>query len=151
MNGEQDPEGERFVVTPQPHDPAHGNDEDVGTGFVGLSPAGGTWIAPGERRRALGRHVANPDDPPVPLSLRDRPARPPAPDSYFLGRMAIVQGQIYLVGLIFIVQLWLITLALWELLSGRPQAVWGIALASGIGFVIALVVALWPRRRVRGQ
>jgi hypothetical protein len=149
VNSAGSPPDEPFVVTPQPHDLAHGETNDA-AGFAGLSPAGGTRITPRERERMRRRHVANPDDPPVPPSLRDQPAWPPAPDSYFLGRMAIVQGQVYIVGVILIVQLWLITLALWEMLSGRPQAVWGIAIASGIGFLLALVVALWPRRRSRG-
>jgi hypothetical protein len=67
------------------------------------------------------------------------------------GRIAIVQGQIYIVGVIVVVQLFLITTALYELLSGRPGTLWGIAGASFLGFVVALIVTLWPRRRVQGR
>jgi hypothetical protein len=94
--------------------------------------------------------VANPDDPPV-----QRPpqgSHGPLAGPYELGtpgRIAIVQGQVFLVGAILVVQLWLITDALYSLLSGRTQDLGWLALASGAGFVIALVVWLWPRRRVR--
>lgn len=96
-----------------------------------------------------GRQVANPDDPPV-----RRPPRGPQgvlPGPYYLGlpgRIAIVQGQVFIVAIIVIVQLWLVTDALYELLSGRTNNLLWLALASGIGFVLALIVAVWPRRRV---
>jgi hypothetical protein len=67
------------------------------------------------------------------------------------GRIAIVQGQIYIVGVIVVAQLFLVTTALYELLSGRPETLWGIAAASFLGFVVALVVTLWPRRRAKGR
>ena len=92
------------------------------------------------------RHVANPDDPPV-----HRPPRGPWPAPFYLGlpgRTAIVQGQVFIVAVILIVQLWLITDALYELLSGHPGFLGWLALASGIGFVLALIVTFWPRRRI---
>jgi hypothetical protein len=87
--------------------------------------------------------VANPDDPPV--------QRPPQGSHGLLagpqdlgtpGRIAIVQGQVFIVGAILVVQLWLITDALFSLLSGVTQDLGWLALA------IALVVWLWPRRRL---
>ncbi len=110
---------------------------------------GGTWVGPDAPHVMRRRRVANPDDPPVAPPLDDVRERPASPDSYFLGRMAIVQSQVYIVGVILVLQLWLITTALYELLSGRPQSLWGLTIASGSGFVVALVVALWPRRRGR--
>ncbi|HUY79307.1 MAG TPA: hypothetical protein VMV29_21235 [Ktedonobacterales bacterium] len=62
------------------------------------------------------------------------------------GSIAIAQGQIFIIGAILIAQLFLITTALYELLSGRTQLLWWIAGASLVGFVVALVVTLWPRR-----
>ena len=64
------------------------------------------------------------------------------------GRTAIVQGQVFLVAIIVIIQLWLVTDALYELLSGRPGILGGLTLASFLGFVIALIIAFWPRRRI---
>jgi hypothetical protein len=61
-----------------------------------------------------------------------------------------VQSQVFIVGAILIAQLWLVTDALYSLLSGHPQDLGWLALASGAGFVIALVVWLWPRRRTHG-
>lgn len=93
--------------------------------------------------------VANPDDPPV-----VRPPRGPhgpRPEPYSLGlpgRGAIVEGQVFVVAFIFIAQLLLVTEALYELLSGRTRALGWLALASLIGFLIALVVWNWPRRRL---
>lgn len=95
--------------------------------------------------------MANPDDPSVqrppqgPNGPLPGPREPGAP-----GRIAIVQGQVFIVGAILIAQLWLITDALYSLLSGRSQALGWLTLASGTGFVIALVVWLWPRRRTYG-
>lgn len=96
-----------------------------------------------------GRRKANPDDPPV-----QRPARGPRglmPGPNFLGlegRIAIVQAQVFLMAVILIAQLWLITDALYELLSGRTASLGWLTLVSGTGFVLALVITLWPRRRI---
>lgn len=93
--------------------------------------------------------MANPDDP-----LVHRPSQDPGgprPEPYFLGlpgRGAILQGQVFVVAFIFIVQLWLVTEALYELLSGRTQTLGWLALASLIGFLVALVVWRWPRHRL---
>ncbi|HCJ35144.1 MAG TPA: hypothetical protein DHV65_12720 [Ktedonobacter sp.] len=95
------------------------------------------------------RRKANPDDPPV-----QRPPSGPRgvmPGPNFLGlegRIAIVQAQVFLLAVILIAQLWLITDALYELLSGRTANLGWLALVSGIGFVLALVITLWPRRRI---
>jgi hypothetical protein len=95
------------------------------------------------------QHVANPDDPPV-----KRPSMGPGgpwPAPFYLGlpgRTAIVQGQVFIVAVILIAQLWLITDALYELLSGQPGFLGWLAIASGTGFVLALIVTFWPRRRI---
>jgi hypothetical protein len=47
-----------------------------------------------------------------------------------------------------VVQLWLITDALYELLSGRVSALGWLTLVSFFGFALALIVTLWPRRRI---
>ena len=105
-----------------------------------------------KRQRAQPRQrVANPDDWPV--HPPPRGPRGPLPGPRELGspgRVAIVQGQVFIVGVILIAQLWLVTDALYSLLSGRPQDLGWLALASGVGFVIALVVWFWPRRRTQG-
>ncbi len=95
---------------------------------------------------------ANPDDP----AVQRPPQGPhgPRPGPHFLGipgRAAIVQGQVFLVALIVIVQLWLITDALYELLSGRVGLLGWLMLVSFLGFVAALVVTFWPRRRIEGN
>ncbi len=59
-----------------------------------------------------------------------------------------MQAQVFLVAIIVIIQLWLVTDALYELLSGRPGILGGLVLASFLGFVIALIIAFWPRRRI---
>lgn len=92
---------------------------------------------------------ANPDDPPV----RRVPQGPhgPRPEPYFsglLGRRAIVEGQVFVVAFLFIAQLWLVTESLYELLSGRSDTLWWLAFTSFIGFLIALIVWRWPRRRL---
>lgn len=92
---------------------------------------------------------ANPDDPQV----RRPPQGPrgPRPGPNYLGipgRTAIVQGQVFLVAAVVVVQLWLITVALFELLSGRVNLLGWLTLASFLGFVLALVVTIWPRRRI---
>jgi hypothetical protein len=92
---------------------------------------------------------ANPDDP-----LVHRPPygpRGPRPGPNYAGipgRTAIVQGQVFLVAAIMVVQLWLVTDALYELLSGRANLLVWLALGSGICFVLALIVTIWPRRRI---
>ena len=101
--------------------------------------------------RADQQRKANPDDPPVQRPRRGPHGPLPGPRELGSpGRVAIVQGQVFLVGVILITQLWLITDALFSLLSGHPQDLGWLALASGAGFVIALVVWLWPRRRTQG-
>ena len=93
--------------------------------------------------------VANPDDPPVKRLPMGSSGPWPTPFYFGLpGRTAIVQGQVFIVAVILIVQLWLITDALYELLSGQPGFLGWLALTSGIGFVLALIVAFWPRRRI---
>ena len=95
------------------------------------------------------RRKANPDDPPV-----ERPPvgpHGPRPGPNYLGlegRIAIVQGQVFILAVIVIAQLWLVTTALYELLSGRPGTLGWLVLASAVGFVLALVVFFWPRRRI---
>jgi hypothetical protein len=59
-----------------------------------------------------------------------------------------VQGQIFIVAVILIIQLWLITEALYNLLSGRASILAWLALVSFVGFILALIVYFWPRRRV---
>lgn len=96
-----------------------------------------------------GARKANPDDPPV--QPPPRGIHGPRPGPHFLGlegRIAIVQGQVFLLAMILIVQLWLVTAALDELLSGQTANLGWLALASGVGFALALVIILWPRRRV---
>lgn len=66
------------------------------------------------------------------------------------GRTAIVQGQVFLVAVILLVQLWLITNALYDLLSGRPALLGWLTLISACGFVLALIITFWPRRRIKG-
>ena len=100
----------------------------------------------------LHQHVANPDDPPV----RRPPMGPrgPRPGPNYLGipgRAAIVQGQVFLLVIIVIAQLVIITVALFELLSGRSDTLGWLTLVSAIGFVLALVIAFWPLRRVEGS
>lgn len=95
---------------------------------------------------------ANPDDPPVHRPPRGK--RGPLPGPNYLGiegRTAIVQGQVFLVAIIVIVQLWLCTDALYELLSGHSSPLGWLVLASGIGFLLALIITFWPRRRVEGS
>jgi len=95
------------------------------------------------------RRKANPDDPPVQRPPRGSRGLMPGPNFLGLqGRIAIVQAQVFLLAVILIAQLWLITDALYELLSGRSASLGWLALASGIGFVLALIIALWPRRRI---
>ncbi len=97
-------------------------------------------------------HKANPDDPPVRRPVQGPKGPLPGPNYLGLqGRTAIVQGQVYIVAVIVIVQLWLVTDALYELLSGRSSSLGWLTFASVIGFALALLVAFWPRRRVEGS
>lgn len=95
---------------------------------------------------------ANPDDPPV-----HRPPhgpKGPRPGPNFLGlegRIALVQGQVFLLATILIVQLWLVTDALFELFSGRTERLGWLTLASGVGFALALLIFFWPRRSIKGS
>ena len=59
-----------------------------------------------------------------------------------------MQAQVYLLAVILVLQLWLVTDALYELLSGRTARLGWLVLVSGIGFALALIVAFWPRRRI---
>jgi len=95
------------------------------------------------------RHKANPDDPPVSRPPSGPKGALPGPNYLgLLGRTAIVQGQVYIVAVILIAQLFVITDALYELLSGRTGSLLWLALVSFIGFALALLVAYWPRRRI---
>jgi hypothetical protein len=95
------------------------------------------------------RRRANPDDPPVKPPPRGPHGLMPGPNSLGLeGRIAIVQGQVFLLAVILIAQLAIITDALYELLSGRTGLLGWLALASGIGFALALAIVFWPRRRI---
>jgi hypothetical protein len=101
-------------------------------------------------RRTDQHRVANPDDPPVHRPQQGPHGPLPGPRELGTpGRIAIVQGQVFIVGAILIAQLWLVTDALYSLLSGHSQDLGWLALSSGIGFVVALVVWLWPRRRTQ--
>ncbi len=92
---------------------------------------------------------ANPDDPPVQRPSQGPHGPRPGPNYLGIpGRTAIVQGQVFLVAAIVIVQLWLITDALYELLSGRASLLGWLTLVSFLGFVLALIVTFWPRRRI---
>ena len=111
---------------------------------------GGTRLDEERRQLMLRRHKANLDDPTTPRPASDERGPHPGPDFRGAqGRVAIVQGQVYLVGAIVITQLFLITTALYELLSGKTAQLWGIAAASLVGFLVALLIAVWPRRSVK--
>lgn len=113
--------------------------------------AGGTVMSRQESQRMLRLHLANPDDPPVTRPPVSRAGPRPGPNYLGApGRVAIVQGQVYLVGVMMIAQLVLITIALFELLSGHGRILWFITAASFVLFVIALIVSIWPRRRIEG-
>jgi hypothetical protein len=101
------------------------------------------------RSHSQRQHTANPDDPFVRRPPRGPKGVWPGPNYLGLpGRTAIVQGQVFLVAVILIVQLWLVTDALLELLSGRSGNLVWLALVSLLGFALALVISFWPRRRV---
>lgn len=92
---------------------------------------------------------ANPDDPPVHRPPQGPHGPLPGPNYLGIpGRAAIVQGQVFLVALIVVVQLWIVTDALYELLSGRTHFLGWLTLASCIGFILALIVSIWPRQRI---
>lgn len=113
--------------------------------------AGGTIMSRSEAQDLLRRHVANPDDPHVTPPPMTRAGPRPGPNYLGApGRVAIVQGQVYIVGVMLVAQLLLITIGLFELLSGHGRILWWITAASFAFFVIALVVYFWPRRRVEG-
>jgi hypothetical protein len=109
------------------------------------------WDDAGVHDQRAQRPVANPDDPPVVRPPED--ARGPRPGPSFRGapgRVAIVQSQVYIVGAILAAQLFLITTELYELLSGQTSLLWWITGAQLVGFLVILVVYLWPRRMVSG-
>lgn len=111
----------------------------------------GGWLDAGPHEHLPQRSAANPGDPPTVRPPES--ARGPRPGPDFRGapgRIAVVQGQIYIAGFILIAQLFLITTELYELLSGQTALLWWITLAQLAGFLIILVVYLWPRRRVAG-
>ena len=115
------------------------------------APAWGQ-VADDEQALMRRQHLANPDDAPG-YATRDEHASHLRGLDYTgsPGFVAIVQGQVYLVAAILFVQLFLITLGLFELLSGRTGVLWWIAGASLIAFLLALLITLWPRRRVLGS
>lgn len=102
-----------------------------------------------DRPKVFRKPVANPDDPPVRRPPQSTRGPLPGPHLRGLeGRIAIVQGQVFLLAMILIVQLWLVTDALYDLLSGRTANLGWLVLISGIGFVLALIIAFWPRRSI---
>jgi hypothetical protein len=116
-----------------------------------IGNTGGTSMLASARTRRS--RVANPDDPIVQRPPRGLHGGPwPGPNYVGLqGRTAIVQGQVFLVAIILIIQLWLVTDALYELLSGRTSLLAWLALASAIGFILALIISFWPRHRIEGS
>ncbi|MBF6589065.1 MAG: hypothetical protein IVW57_00870 [Ktedonobacterales bacterium] len=129
-----------FVVTPEARSDG-----------AGATIVGGTALSAAERDRRLRQHVGNPDDPSVSRAPLGSSGPRSGPDyTGTPGQLAIVQGQVYIVGVILVAQLWLITTALFELLSGRIGVLWPMAIASLVGFLVALVVFLWPRRATGG-
>lgn len=128
-----------FAVTPESEVGA-----DEGNWVIG-----GTALGAERMRYMLSAHKGNPDDPAlnVPLGALPGPDYSNAP-----GRLALVQGQVYIAGVILVAQLWFITLALFELLSGNRGAIlWWMTLASFILFLITVVVWRLPRRRAQGR
>jgi hypothetical protein len=114
------------------------------------APAWGQ-IADDEQALMRRQHLANPDDAPGYVTPDEQATHLRGPDyTGSPGFVAIVQGQVYLVAAILIIQLFLITTGLFELLSGRTNTLWWIAGASLIAFLLALLITLWPRRRIVG-
>lgn len=104
------------------------------------------------RREPHGHPLANPDDPVLPRPPRGRQGPQPGPNYTGIeGRIAIVQGQIFILAIIVVIQLWLVTLALYEMLSGNIGFLGWLTLVSFVGFLIALIVTFWPRRRIIGH
>jgi hypothetical protein len=98
---------------------------------------------------ATEQRKANPDDPTVKPPPRGSRGSMPGPNFLGLeGRIAIVQAQVFLLAVILIAQLAIITDALYELLSGRTALLGWLALASGVGFGLALVITFWPRKGI---
>jgi hypothetical protein len=116
------------------------------------APAWGQ-IADDEQALMRRQHLANPDDAPGYATPDEHASHLRGPDyTGSPGFVAIVQGQVYLVAAILFAQLFLITVGLFELLSGRTGGVlWWIAGVSLIAFLLALLITLWPRRRVLGS
>ncbi len=108
-------------------------------------------IADDEQRQMRRHSLANPDDAPGFMTPGERVRAMRGPDfAGAPGFVAIVQGQVYLVAIILIAQLFLITFGLFELLSGRTGILWWLAGVSLVGFLLALLITLWPRRRIIG-
>ena len=122
------------------------DDDDYG------APAWGQ-IADDEQALMRRGRLANPDDAPGYATPDEHASHLRGPDfTGSPGFVAIVQGQVYLVAAILFAQLFLITLGLFELLSGRTGGVlWWIAGVSLIAFLLGLLITLWPRRRVLGS
>lgn len=119
-------------------------------GHDGTRPSGAAYAA--LRHPAAYSPKANPEDPTLPRPPMGQAGPMAGPDGRGSpGRTAIVQGQVYLVAVIVLAQLWLITTALLELLSGRPRDLDQLAIASGVGLLLALVIWQWPRRRALGR
>lgn len=127
-------------------------DSDDGAEFERETPQWGQ-ISAGEEEVMRQGSLANPGDYPPNDATNAGNARPRRIGPDFAGTpgfVAIVQGQVYLVGAILILQLFLITIGLFELLSGRTGVLWWLAGASLVAFLVTLLITLWPRRRVVG-
>ncbi|HTK08715.1 MAG TPA: DUF6755 family protein [Ktedonobacteraceae bacterium] len=107
-----------------------------------------------EETGRMAQHLprANPDDPPVHRPPQGPQGPRPGPSYIGIpGRTAIVQGQIFLVAVIVIVQLWLVTNALNELLSGHTTHLGWLTLVSFLGFLLALIITFWPHHHIEGK
>lgn len=114
---------------------------------------GPVWsrVTEDEQEQMRRYHLANPDDAPGFMTPGERIRSMRGPDfTGAPGFVAIVQGQVYLVAIILIAQLFLITMGLFELLSGRTGILWWLAGASLVGFLLSLLIILWPRKRIVG-
>lgn len=121
--------------------------------YDGIDDEGPVWghIAADEEEQMRRRHLANPDDAPGFITSAEKARSLRGPDfTGSPGFVAIVQGQVYLVATILILQLFLITTGLFELLSGRTDILWWIAGASLVAFLLTLLITFWPRRRIVG-